>query len=394
MTVMCLFLVGILGFSIYSVYHMLQLQTARAVRGPIQREEHDPKFRTPVALVNLTADGDLVVENNQIDFLTDDQVREYVHQLSAQEKDMGEIGPERLTYFRRSGKTGTYYVFADTQIDRQFARDQVRSMLLLSGFAVICFFITSFLLSRWMVKPVARTWDKQRQFIADASHELKTPLTVILSNTEMLIRSGVVTDSRNRQRLDNISAESKRMRSLVESLLTLARSDNAPDRPPTEIINLSFQINSAILTLEPSVYDAGHCLVTEIDPDLSMYANAGEITQLIEILIDNACKYSDPGSVIQLSLKALSKKEAQLRVISYGTPLTPKECTEIFERFYRTDASREITHGYGLGLSIATGIVNHCRGSISAESDGHRTNLFKVRFPLAGSSSGTSSSPV
>ncbi|MBQ9008883.1 MAG: HAMP domain-containing histidine kinase, partial [Clostridia bacterium] len=268
-------------------------------------------------------------------------------------------------------------------VDRQFAHVQIRNMLLLSAFALICFFITSFLLAKWMVKPVAQTWDKQRQFVADASHELKTPLTVILSNTEMLIRSGVVTDPRNRQRLDNINAESRRMRSLVESLLTLARSDNTPDQPPTEIINLSFQVTSTVLTLEPSVFDAGHRLVTEIAPNLSMYANAGEITQLIEILIDNACKYSDPGSEIRLTLSALSRKEAQLVVTSYGNPLSPEECTEIFERFTRTDVSREITHGYGLGLSIASGIVKHFRGTISAESDGQRANLFKVRLPLS-----------
>lgn len=391
MTVMCLFLLGILGFSISSVHHMLQVQTARAVRSPMQREEHDPKFRTPVAAATLSDDGELHIENNQIDFLTEDQIREYITQLSQEKKDSGEIGRERLAYLRRSVPNGTFYVFADTQVDRQFARDQIRNMLLLSAFALICFFITSFLLARWMVRPVARTWDKQRQFVADASHELKTPLTVILSNTEMIARSGVITDPRNLQRLDNISAESKRMRSLVESLLSLARSDNAPDRPPTEIISLSFQVSSAILTLEPSVYDAGHRLVTEIDPDLSMYANPGEITQLVEILIDNACKYSDPGSEILLTLSALSKKEAQLRVRSYGIPLTPRECTEIFERFSRTDASREVTHGYGLGLSIATSIVKHCKGTISAESDGQRTNLFKVRLPLAVSPAGTSS---
>ena len=364
MTVMCLFLLGILGFSINSVHHMLQVQTARAVRSPMQREEHDPKFRTPVAAATLSDDGELHIENNQIDFLTEDQIREYITQLSQEKKDSGEIGRERLAYLRRSVSNGTFYVFADTQVDRQFARDQIRNMLLLSAFALICFFITSFLLARWMVRPVARTWDKQRQFVADASHELKTPLTVILSNTEMIARSGVITDPRNLQRLDNISAESKRMRSLVESLL---------------------------LTLEPSVYDAGHRLVTEIDPDLSMYANSGEITQLVEILIDNACKYSDPGSEILLTLSALSKKEAQLRVRSYGIPLTPRECTEIFERFSRTDASREVTHGYGLGLSIATSIVKHCKGTISAESDGQRTNLFKVRLPLAVSPAGTSS---
>ena len=382
MSVMCLFLAVILIFSFLSIQRGLDSQTRRAMSAPFQKEGREPQIRTPVAFATVNENGEIAIDYNQIYYLTEERIREYISELAGESKNHGEIGDEQIQFLRHKDENRTVYIFADTQFERAFARNQIRNLLVIAAIAIVGFLITSWLLAQWMVKPVARAWDKQRQFVADASHELKTPLTVILSNTDMIVSSGVITDARNRQRLDNISAESQRMRTLVESLLTLARSDSTPKLPPKTVLNLSYQVSSAMLTLEPTVYDAGHVLISDITPDLTMRANPQEITQLIEILLDNACKYSNPGSDIHLTLRQ-EKKDAVLSVCTEGKPLSKAECADIFERFYRSDTSRESTQGYGLGLSIASEIVKRCGGSISAFSDGVMLNTFQIRLPLA-----------
>ncbi|MBQ8094335.1 MAG: HAMP domain-containing histidine kinase [Clostridia bacterium] len=382
MTVMCIFLAVILGFSLFSVRRSYISQTRRFMGVHMEKENRMTPYQPPVAIATQSESGEITIESNHISDLTEEKINGYIGQLAETENESGEIGSEHLTYLRHPGKNGTVYVFADTQTERAFALSQVQTILLVSALAVILFLITSFLLAQWLVRPVSSAWNKQRQFIADASHELKTPLTVILSNTAMLTASGVITDVRNAQRLDNIRAESQRMRSLVESLLSLARSDSAPKVAPKTLINLSYQVSSAVLTLEPTVYDSGHQLVSNIKPDLYVYASAQDITQMIEILIDNACKYSLAGSEICLQLDTVSKKEVLLDVSSFGTPLTRQECKAVFERFYRTDTSREAIQGYGLGLSIAAEIAARHGGSISAESDGKSRNTFHIRLPL------------
>lgn len=381
MSVMCLFLAIILASSFLSIQRGLDSQTRRAMSAPFEKDDRNPQYRTPVSFVSVSENGDITIESNQIYYLTEDLIREYIHTLSDSTENHGEIGENHLQYLRRMGKNGITYIFVDTQFEREFARNQIRNLLVIAVFSVLGFLFASWLLAQWMVKPVARAWNKQRQFVADASHELKTPLTVILSNTDMIISSGVITDTRNLQRLDNISVESQRMRTLVESLLSLARSDSTPSLPPKTVLNLSYQVSSTVLTLEPTVYDAGHTLISDIVPDLTMHANPQEITQLIEILLDNACKYSNPGTDIHLTLLQ-EKKDAVLSVSSQGNPLSKAECADIFERFYRTDASRGITQGYGLGLSIAAEIAQRCGGSISASSDGVLINTFQIRLPL------------
>ncbi|MBR1708896.1 MAG: HAMP domain-containing histidine kinase [Clostridia bacterium] len=380
--VMCFFLIAILS-TLFASYSRSMDRTPKGNKPPEkQSEQTDTSFQTPVAFARVSSEGDIVIESNQISDLSESEIQSIVEDLKTQDADRGDVAGYSLRYMRHPGRNGIVYLFADTTFEQKAIKNQVINTLVVAIISIFCFIIASYFLALWMVKPVESVWNQQRQFIADASHELKTPLTVILSNTDMIIQSGAVTDSKNRQRLDNINVESRRMRELVESLLTLARSDHAPKPLLKERLNLSYLVSSSVLTLEPSIYDAGHNLEFTIEPDLFCNANAQDITKLIEILIDNACKYSDPGSQIDLTLEKI-KKEALLTVSSRGVPLSKEDCINIFERFYRLEPSREVHQGYGLGLSIAYEAVQHFGGSISASSNGIDTNNFQVHFPLA-----------
>ena len=191
-----------------------------------------------------------------------------------------------------------------------------------------------------------------------------------------------MTDERNRTRLDNIRAESKRMKALTENLLDLARADSKPKAVSMEPINLSYIVSVATLMFEPTIYDLGRELHSEIGEDVTVSGNRERLRQLADILIENAVKYGAEHTPITVKLTLTGKKEALLSVISEGTALSPKDCTSIFERFYRVDASRGQTKGFGLGLSIARSITEEHNGKIWAESDGKKLNTFFVKLPL------------
>lgn len=338
----------------------------------------------PTAVVLVTDEGEVTVIDNQIFYVTDEELTALALELQSSGSDFGRETSHELRYMRRTTEDGTRYFFSDTYSERQALGSQILYSCVIGLLALLLFFAASLLLSRWMVKPVERAWEEQRRFIADASHELKTPLTVILSNTDMLIASGAVSDDKNRARLDNLRAESQRMKGLVESLLSLERSDSGSEPYTMERVNLSYIVSGGALTLESTIYDSGRTLQCDIAEDIMLTGDAKKLRQLVDILLDNACKYSDEGSVIKMTLEQAGKREVRLSVSETGKPLSPEDCENIFKRFYRVDESRGSEQGYGLGLSIAHGIVSHHGGSICATSDGVRTNVFTVKLPLAG----------
>lgn len=336
----------------------------------------------PTAMVVISPEGDVSIIRNQIYYVTDDELLSITEALTGQTQNDGLTSDYNLRYRRMVNDEGkTTYFFSDTYVERNSLRAQIIYSVIIGLGAIGLFFIVSMLLSRWMVKPVEKAWEKQRQFVADASHELKTPLTVVLSNTDMLIASGVVTDEKNKNRLDNIRAESQRMKGLVENLLALARSDSTPVLASRVPVNFSYIVTGATLTLEPTVFDLGRTMDCQIDENRTVLGDGNRLRQLVDILLDNAMKYSNPGSPIRVRMQGLSKRELLLTVTSEGTPLPPKECKSIFERFYRSDRSRGEEKGYGLGLAIAQSIVDEHQGRIWAQSDGIKLNHFFIRLP-------------
>ena len=260
--------------------------------------------------------------------------------------------------------------------------------LLLNSVLVGCgglagFFLISLLLSRVAVKPVERAWQQQRQFVADASHELKTPITVILANSRILLSHPGSTIASQEKWIRYIQEESQRMKELVEDMLFLAKSDASAAEIPKSRISLSDLVWNCLLPFESVAFEHRLELKEEIAPGLCVLGNEPQLKQLVMILLDNACKYTDSEGFILLSLSA-SQDKARLCVRNSGESIPAEELSHLFERFYRVDQARSREMGgYGLGLSIARSIVEHHRGKIWAESSKEKGTAFYVEIKLA-----------
>lgn len=236
----------------------------------------------------------------------------------------------------------------------------------------------SVLLAWWTTRPVERAWRQQRQFLSDASHELKTPLTVILSNAELLEAASL--DARPARWADNIVSEAKQMKSLVEEMLTLARADNMTQNLQLSEVSLSDVVADCALAFEPVAYEAGKPLSYTIAENIAVQGDQDRLRRLTAILLDNAVKYGAPGGEITVRLQK-TDRQARLTVSNPGPPIPPEQLRRLFERFYRADASRGEQSGFGLGLPIAAAIASEHKGSLRAESDAVSTR-FMVQIPL------------
>ena len=229
-------------------------------------------------------------------------------------------------------------------------------------------------LTKWLTKPVIASFDKQKQFIVDASHELKTPLSVIMASAEALEE-----DPKEKKWLNNIKTEAERMNKLVIDLLDLAKSENINDKQNYSINNLSKIIEKTSLTFESLVYENKLELETNIEDDIMYKCNSDKIKQLLGILLDNAIKHSNDNSKIFVNLYK-NKNNITLEVKNRGKEIPKEDQEKIFDRFYRADESRNRNENrYGLGLAIAKNIVANHNGKIFVNcKDGYTT--FKVMF--------------
>ncbi len=238
-------------------------------------------------------------------------------------------------------------------------------------------------LSRWAVHPVEVAWERQKQFIADASHELKTPLTVILSNADMLCKDGTFEDKKMTRRMEHIKSEAGRMKHLVDDMLSLARSDNVGKTAVPGKIDFSDIVTSAMLIYEPILYDEKKKLIYDVNSNLIVSGDAEQLQQLIHVLMDNAAKYCSEGGFVKVELLATDRKHVLLKVYNDGEPIPKEDLSKIFLRFYRRDEARSAQGGFGLGLSIARAIVSDHSGKIWAENSKEQGNTFCVLLPLA-----------
>jgi len=233
------------------------------------------------------------------------------------------------------------------------------------------------MLTNWLIRPVEEAFLKQKQFIFDASHELKTPLSVIMTSAECLSKNPKET-----RWLDNIQSETERMNKLVLDLLNLAKYDNSYENRVLSVIDLSKLVEKSVLTFESLIYDKGLNLKYHIDQDVNFKCVDSEMKQLVEILVDNAIKHAYDKSTITVDL-IKKKDEISLVVKNRGDKIPKEEQTKIFERFYRSDNSRNRNENrFGLGLAIAKNIVLSHNGKIYVECKNGYTSFistFKVK---------------
>ena len=311
--------------------------------------------------------------------LDDTEALSYILQdCLSQPQQEGLVERYGLRYLRQDNGLYQNIAFVDMSMETTMLHRLMRSYFLIVLAALILLLGVSILLSRWATAPVEKAWRQQRQFLSDASHELKTPLTVILSNAELL--EAAPMDQRPARWRDNILSEAKQMKVLVEQMLTLARADNnpMPSASAMEAVSLSDLATDCALAFEPVAFEAGKPLEYEIAPDLTVTGDRDKLRRLISILLDNAIKYGADGGTIRLKLQK-SDRHAQLVVSNPGEPIPQDKLPHLFERFYRADDSRGEKSGFGLGLSIAATVAQEHKASLRAESDWDSTRfLFTI----------------
>ncbi len=244
-------------------------------------------------------------------------------------------------------------------------------------------------LSRWIAKPVAEAWSKQQRFVADASHELKTPITVISASLDIISSNKNEAVSTQGRWLDNIRTELERMRQLIIDMLTLAKMDSSNDSLPKSAsgafsrMSLSDTVCDTCLSFESVAFESGKQLCAdEIEEGIFINGDEKALHRLTAILVDNALKNSDNNGKIIVTLKR-SKNDAVLTCSNTGSGIPKEAIDRIFERFYRADDSRNReTGGFGLGLAIAKAIIDEHKGKITVESIPDKLTSFIARLPM------------
>lgn len=296
----------------------------------------------------------------------------------AQDRTEGTVDSYNLRYLRQDNGLYQRLAFVDMSMGQATLREMMGSYLQIGAAALLLLLGVSVLLSRWATRPVEKAWRQQRQFLSDASHELKTPLTVILSNAEMLQAADL--PERPARWSDNIRSEAGRMKSLVEEMLTLARADNAVRTAVMEEVSLTDIAADCALSFEPVAFEAGKPLEETLAEGVTVLGDRERLRQVIAALLDNAVKYGAQGGTISLTLQK-TDRQARLTVANPGDPIPPAQLRRLFERFYRADDSRGEQSGFGLGLPIAAAIAAEHRGALKAESDASSTR-FILTLPL------------
>ena len=305
-------------------------------------------------------------------------IREIVYDVLEKRADEGYLEKYDLQYYRIITRDLMVLAFVDMSVQEDALESLMLMGAIIGSVSLLVFFVISLFLARWIVKPVDRAWTQQKQFISDASHELKTPLAVIMANAELL-QSAEQDEDKDRFS-SNILTMSLRMRDLVEGMLNLSRVDNGQVKSSFEKLDLSALVEDAILPFEPMFFEKGLVLQSNVQPDITMNGSDRYLSQVVQILLDNAVKYSAPG-IVDLQLQRYGRSQAILTVSNPGNPIKPEDQERIFDRFYRLDEARTGSGSFGLGLAIAKSMVTEHGGTIWVESN-KTGNCFCVLLPV------------
>ncbi|WP_339306183.1 HAMP domain-containing sensor histidine kinase [Paenibacillus sp. FSL L8-0435] len=244
---------------------------------------------------------------------------------------------------------------------------------------IVIYFLSRYFANR-SIAPVREAFEKQKQFIGDASHELKTPLAIINTNADVLLANQEDTIANQAKWLHYIKSETERMTGLTNDLLYLTQMDDSRSTMIHAKFNMSDAVESIILPMEAVIFEKNISLDYNIEPNLTVYGNSEQIKQVILILLDNAVKYSGPKGAVNVTLQK-QNNDVVLAVSNTGEGIAPEHLDRIFDRFYRTDSSRARKHGgHGLGLAIARSIVDQHKGELYARSVVGEGATFYVRL--------------
>lgn len=347
------------------------------------RELAEPAHERSLSLLVRT-DGEWNILDVMTRFTTlDDEFYTIaVKQAAADPVEFGQfsLNGARWAYSVIAAPGGYSIIFMDVTAQRKILVNLTYTFFFVALIMLGVIYMASSYFARRSIAPVKEAFEKQKQFIADASHELKTPLTVINTHADVLLQNGG-GDLLGEQAkwINRIKSETDRMKKLTNDLLYLTEMDDSRSLPLHVPFNWSEAVESVVLSMEAVIFEKGLSLIYDIEPGLMVTGSSEQLKQVVMILLDNAVKYNIPQGVVRLRLQKNQGCHVQLVVSNTGTGISQEYEDKIFDRFYRVDPSRSRQNGgYGLGLAIAKSIVEQHKGAIYAKSSPQETDFFVV----------------
>lgn len=345
----------------------------------MERERKLPlesSFDTRYFTVLTRNDGTVIsVDTGKISAVSTSTAKSYAIMLYKDEKSKGYLQQYKYKSFVKEGETSSniLYVFLDCERELDSFWNTIFASIFISVISYIIIFYMVCHFSKKILKPVAESYEKQKRFITDASHEIKTPLTIIDANTEII----EMTMGENDWTIST-KKQIKRLTDLTEKLVFLSRMDEENTRLEMEEFSLSEALLDTIHPFSSVAKAKGKTLTYDIISDINYYGDEKNIRQLISILLDNALKYSNENGEISIKLYTLGKNKI-ITVWNSVENISSGKHDELFDRFYRLDESRNSqTGGFGIGLSVAYAIVKAHKGTIKAKSDDEKSILFTI----------------
>ncbi len=331
----------------------------------------ETKYMTRYFAVVYDSDGDaLRVYSDYIATVSAQEALYYASDALNEGHEQGYYGDYR--YCVKEGAAGSAIVFLNASLEQQSMKTLLTVSLIVAAASLLLGFILVTAFSKRAIAPYVRNMELQKQFITDAGHELKTPLTSISTSAEVL-----KMENGENEWVDNIQKQTVRMSRLVKNLVTLSRLDEGMPLPDRSEFSLSDAVWEAAEPFEMRARAQGKSYSQSISPELKMTGDMAAVQQLISILLDNAFKYSDDGGEIRLSVYAQHKNNI-IEVFNTCPPDSLGDIDRFFDRFYRADKSRRYDGGTGIGLAIAKATAQALGGSISAETPDGKSIIFRV----------------
>lgn len=331
----------------------------------------ETQFATRYFVVRIGEAGDIMEIDTSHIAISSEAAMDYATQVLSSGKESGYLDNYKYSLVWSSDGYMMIFVFCKEQIAT------VTKFLFNSCAVAVITFILMFLLvsvfSRRAIKPIIENAEKQKQFITDAGHEIKTPIAIISANADVLELTGGSSEW-----ITSIRNQISRLDKLVKNLLMLSRMEEDNLKLVLTDMNLSRTVEEIAGSFQPMAEMQNKKFQLDIQPGLMFHGDENSIQQLVSTLVDNAMKYSDEGGIVGVTLSA-ARKGVKLEVYNTVFELDMKNLDKLFDRFYRADASRaRETGGYGIGLSIAKSIVEAHHGKIGAKSDDGRSIRFTV----------------
>lgn len=348
--------------------------------GALKAPEEDVSSEAVTTVFYYPNSGQMTVLSRRGD-LSEDELLELVHAASEREEAYGLLKDHEMIFYRETTMDTVKLAFTPKAYIRGQMTELTETLLAVFCAAMALFYGISRYISGLAVRPLEQAMEREAQFVADVSHDLKTPLTVILANGGILRESPEKTVGEQMSWIEGTDDAARRMLSMVNEMLTLSQVSGAARARKSLCVDFSALAEKACLQLESVAYEKGVILRDNIAEEIIVEGDPDYLMRIASSLIENAVKYEPSGGEIRVCLTA-EKDSAIYAVTNPGSYIAEEDLPHIFERFYRADRARQGS-GFGLGLAIAKEMAQRMGGTITAESSKENGTSFYVRFPLA-----------